>query len=199
MYNVHFIRGHKQGCILHHCSWPGWIKSNLLFWSYNMYWSQPSCSKLYKVLVNMTLKFLSWNMANTLIYFCWKMWVAFTLQKLSWQWSLYGNGDCPYQTASRVSLPQFNSAAHLFTTLYMKGYPPLMWPSGPRWSTWMFSLCDCGREWLYNGWNCRFVGNHRWSMLWIPTLISSYVCTHVIVWSILYGSFFSLVNPLYTE
>ena len=35
-----------------------------------------------KLLANVTLRFLSWNMANTLIFFFWKMWVAFALQKL---------------------------------------------------------------------------------------------------------------------
>ena len=35
-----------------------------------------------KLLANLMLKFLSWNMANTLIDFVEKMWVAFALQKL---------------------------------------------------------------------------------------------------------------------
>ena len=37
---------------------------------------------LTKLLANVTLKFLSWNMANTLIFFAEKMWVAFASQKL---------------------------------------------------------------------------------------------------------------------
>ena len=37
-----------------------------------------------------------------------------------------------------------------------RGNLPIMWPSSPRWPTWMFSLYDCCREWLYNGWNCLF-------------------------------------------
>ena len=56
----------------------------------------PVVQNLTKLLANVTLKILSWNMANTLIFFCWKnvssfcidifllekMWVAFAMQKL---------------------------------------------------------------------------------------------------------------------
>ena len=37
---------------------------------------------LMKLLANVKLKFLSWNIANTLIFLAEKMWVAFALQKL---------------------------------------------------------------------------------------------------------------------
>ena len=42
----------------------------------------PVVQNLTKLLANMTLNFLSWNMANILIFFAEKMWVAFALQKL---------------------------------------------------------------------------------------------------------------------
>ena len=42
----------------------------------------PVVQNLTKLLANVKLKFLSWNMANTLIFFAEKMWVASALQKL---------------------------------------------------------------------------------------------------------------------
>ena len=42
----------------------------------------PVNQNLTKLLANVTLKFPSWNMANILIFFAEKMWVAFALQKL---------------------------------------------------------------------------------------------------------------------
>ena len=42
----------------------------------------PVVQNLTKLLANVTFKFLSWNIANTLIFFAEKMWVPFALQKL---------------------------------------------------------------------------------------------------------------------
>ena len=42
----------------------------------------PVVQNLMKLLANLTLKFPSWNMANTLIFYAEKKWVAFALQKL---------------------------------------------------------------------------------------------------------------------
>ena len=42
----------------------------------------PVVQTLTKLLANVTLKFLSWNVANTLIFLLKKMWVAFALQNL---------------------------------------------------------------------------------------------------------------------
>ena len=42
----------------------------------------PVIQNLTTLLANVMLKFLSWNMANTLIFFAEKMWVAFASQKL---------------------------------------------------------------------------------------------------------------------
>ena len=39
----------------------------------------PLAQNLMKFLANVRFKFLSWNMANTLIFFAEKMWVAFAL------------------------------------------------------------------------------------------------------------------------
>ena len=51
--------------------------SFLLLFYHTYYFSGPICPKLKKLLANMTLKFLTWNMADTLILFAEKMWVAF--------------------------------------------------------------------------------------------------------------------------
>ena len=42
----------------------------------------PVVQNLMKLLANVMLKFLSWNMANTLIFFAEKKWVVFAVQKL---------------------------------------------------------------------------------------------------------------------
>ena len=44
---------------------------------------------LTKLLFKMTLKFLSWNMANTLIIFAEKMWIAFATHILAAKISMY--------------------------------------------------------------------------------------------------------------
>ena len=43
----------------------------------------PVVQYLMKLLANVMLKFLSWNMANTLVIFAEKMWVAFALLDLA--------------------------------------------------------------------------------------------------------------------
>ena len=45
----------------------------------------PVVQNLTKLLAKMMLKFLSWNMANTLIFFAEKMWVAFTFLQQKYQ------------------------------------------------------------------------------------------------------------------
>ena len=140
MYYVYFIRGHKQGCILHHCSWPGWIKSSLLFWSYNMYWSPSSSTLKYGKYIDIFLLKNVSSIAKAILAMvsCMVMGTVLTRQ--------LPESPCHSSTQRPTFSPCF----------IWRGYPPLMWPSGPRWPTWMFSLCDCGREWLYNGWNCLF-------------------------------------------
>ena len=75
------------------------VYQKFIFWPHNMYHTKvqfldgeirtvkiniqgPVVQNLKKLLANMTLKFLSWNMANILIFFAEKMWVAFAMQKL---------------------------------------------------------------------------------------------------------------------
>ena len=57
----------------------------------------PLVHNLMKLLANMRLKFLSWNMANTLIFLAEKMWVAFALTilqqkyKCIWKYLTYNS------------------------------------------------------------------------------------------------------------
>ena len=48
-----------------------------IFWMQICKYQGPVVQNLMKLLTNMTLKFLTWNMENTLIFFAEKMWVAF--------------------------------------------------------------------------------------------------------------------------
>ena len=134
-----------QGFICDH-KLPENAKLSFLFLPYKLYWihfwSDPrssgtqwadtlkQCKVLYSLLHN--------DAARTLAMVSWVVMVK----------------DLPRQLP--VSLPHFNSAAHLFTMLCKKGCPPLLWTSCPLWPPWVLSLCSWGREWLYNGRNCPF-------------------------------------------
>ena len=61
-----------------------WRHKNSLFLQAKFYYilQGPVVQNLMKLLANVTLKFLSWNMANALIFFAENMWAAFAMQKL---------------------------------------------------------------------------------------------------------------------